>query len=74
MGWRRAIITTACCGGRELRVTALERLDRLAEHLLGEAAHLRDLIVEERELLLIRPDDVFVLLVHTIGLLGPRPS
>ena len=62
------------CGGGELRVTALERLDRLAEHLLGEAAHLRDLIVEERELLLIRPDDVFVLLVHTIGLLGPRPS
>ena len=62
-------------GGGELRVAALQRLDRLAEHLLGEAAHLGDLVVEERKLLLVRPDDVLVLLVHTIGLLdAPRLS
>ena len=59
-------------GGGKLRIAALQRLDRLAEHLLGKAAHLGDLVVEEGKLLLVRPDDMFVLLIHSIDLLKRR--
>ena len=51
-------------GGGEFGIAPLQGLEGLAEYLLGEAAHLGDLVVEERKLLLVRPDDVVVLLVH----------
>ena len=44
----------------EVRIAALERVDRLAEDLLGETAHLGDLVVERGKLVLIGPDDVLV--------------
>ena len=45
-------------------IATLQCVDRLAENLLGEAAHLRDVVVEEGKLLLVGPDDVLVLLFH----------
>ena len=51
-------------GGGELRIATLQRLERLTEHLLGQTAHLGDLAVEERKFLLVRPDNVLVLLFH----------
>ena len=41
-------------------VSALKRLDGLAEHLLGEATHLGDPVVEGGELFLIGGNDVFM--------------
>ena len=49
----------------ELRVAALQRIERLAEQLLGEAAHLRDLLVEQRQLFLVR---FYGVLVHGFSL------
>ena len=34
-------------------IAAFQRVERLAEQLLGEAAHLRDLLVEQRQLFLV---------------------
>src|SRR5262245_15125747 len=61
-------------GGSKFGIAALQRVEGLAEYLLGETAHLGDLVVEEGELLLIRPDDVFVLLLHSVGLLARKSS
>ena len=47
-------------GGGEVGIAAFERIDGLPEDLLGETAHLGDLVVERGELLLVGPDDVFV--------------
>ncbi len=37
----------------QLRVAAFQRVERLTEKLLGEAAHLGDLLVEQRQLFLV---------------------
>ena len=62
MGWRRAIMRMVCscdlaleqvdaavAGDRrlgELGIAALQRVEALRQQLLGQAAHLRDLLVE----------------------------
>ena len=49
----------------ELGIAALERIERLAEQLLGETAHLRDLLVEQRQLFLV---GFYGVLVHGLSL------
>ena len=48
-----------------LGIAPLERFQRLAQQLLGEAAHLRDLLVEQRELFLV---GLYGMLVHGLSL------
>ena len=76
IGWRRAIIRMVCsCSSRsswsmarslatarlgELGIAPLQRVEALRQQPLGQAAHLRDLLVEQLQLLVERLDDVLV--------------
>ena len=76
IGWRRAIMRMVCsCSSRsswsmdavagdgrlgELGIALLQRVEALRQQPLGQAAHLRDLLVEQLQLLVERLDDVLV--------------
>ena len=47
-------------GGGELRVAPLQGVEAARQQLLHLAAHLRDLLVEQVQLLIVRPDDVLI--------------
>ena len=51
-------LATAALG--ELGIAPLQRIEGLRQQLLGQAAHLRDLLVEQLQLLVEGFDDVLV--------------
>jgi hypothetical protein len=44
----------------QARIALFERVERLAEVVLGQAAHLGDLLVEQSEFILVASDNMFV--------------
>ena len=59
------LVDAAVAGDRrlgELGIALLQRVEALRQQPLGQPAHLRDLLVEQLQLLVERPDDVLALM------------